>query len=141
MSLRPGYELHHRAPSVEEYLDLRRRTGLHAKSPAQAEQALRGSWATCHVTGPSGGAVAMGRVVGDGGWYFVVADMATLPEHQRRGIGRAVLEHLLTEIRTRAPGEAYVALTAGDAGRRLYEHAGFRALGGDQTGMQLVLPG
>jgi hypothetical protein len=53
--------------------------------------------------------------------------------------GRAVLGHLLSEIRTRAPEEAYVALTADVAGRHLYEQAGFRAFTADQTGMQLVL--
>jgi len=33
----------------------------------------------------------MGRVIGDGGWYFHIVDMAVLPEHQRRGLGDAVL--------------------------------------------------
>jgi hypothetical protein len=28
----------------------------------------------------------MGRVIGDGGWYFHVVDMAVLPEHQRRDL-------------------------------------------------------
>ncbi len=81
----------------------------------------------------------MGRVVGDGGWYFVVADMVTDPGHQRRGVGRAVLDHLLADVRRRAPGEPYVTLAADDAGQRLYEQAGFRAFGVGQTGMQLVL--
>lgn len=80
----------------------------------------------------------MGRAIGDGGWYFVVADMATAPDHQRRGLGRAVIDHLHADIERRAPGEPYVTL-ADAAGRRLYEHAGFTAFTPDQTGMQLVL--
>ena len=34
--------------------------------------------------------VGMGRILGDGGWYFHVVDMAVLPEHQRRGLGDVV---------------------------------------------------
>ena len=31
--------------------------------------------------------VGMGRLLGAGGWYFHVLDMAVLPDHQRRGLG------------------------------------------------------
>ncbi|MBO9556278.1 GNAT family N-acetyltransferase [Cellulomonas sp.] len=139
MTLPPGYALLDGPPTVDDYLRLRQVAGLHPKSPPQAERALGGSWSACHVTGPDGETVAMGRVVGDDGWYFVVADMVTAPDHQRRGVGRAVLDHLLADVRARAPEEPYVTLTADDAGRRLYAQAGFTAFGAGQTGMQLVL--
>lgn len=140
MALPAGYALHVGPPSLDDYLRLRRESGLRPKSPEQGAHALQGSWSSCHVTAPDAHTVAMGRVVGDGGWYFVVADMATAPDHQRRGLGRAVLDHLLADIRARAPGDPYVTLTADAAGRRLYEQAGFTAFTADQTGMQLVLP-
>jgi GNAT superfamily N-acetyltransferase len=73
----------------------------------------------------SGQTVAMGRVIGDGGWYFLVADMATLPEHQKKGLGRAVLSALLDEITDRAPAGASVTLMADPPGQRLYEQLGF----------------
>ena len=81
----------------------------------------------------------MGRIVGDGGWYFLIADMATLPEHQGKGLGSAVLDSLLDEIRTQAPQGAYVTLTADPPGRRLYESRGFSDVAPDRTGMHLVL--
>ena len=37
---------------------------------------------------------ARGRVIGDGGWYFHIADMATLPEHQGRGLGHRLYESM-----------------------------------------------
>ena len=67
----------------------------------------------------------MGRVIGDGGWYFHVVDMAVLPDHQRRGLGDLVLSHLLDVIATEAPPGAYVSLMADPPGRRLYERHGF----------------
>jgi len=142
MPVPDGYTLRPVAPPVDDYVRLRRDAGLREKSAAQALPVVTRSWSFCHVTEDrTGEVVAMGRVLGDGGWYFVVADMVTLPDHQRRGIGRAVLDHLVADIRDRAPDGAYVSLTADAAGIRLYERAGFTRLTTGQTAMQRVLSG
>jgi GNAT superfamily N-acetyltransferase len=57
-----------------------------------------------------------------------LASMATEPQHRRQGHGQAVLEALLgwcTSV-----GMTRVDLRATPDGRRLYERAGFRELGG-----------
>ncbi|WP_206330443.1 GNAT family N-acetyltransferase [Modestobacter sp. KNN46-3] len=131
-----GYELRDVAPQVEEYLTLRRRSGLSPKTSNQATAALSGSWAAASVV-HSGTAVAMGRVIGDGGWYFHVVDMAVLPEHQRRGLGDAVLTRLLARIAAVAPPNAYVNLLADPPGRRLYARHGFVETAPDSIGMAL----
>jgi ribosomal protein S18 acetylase RimI-like enzyme len=96
MSLMSAYELRPGTPSVEDYLRLRREAGLTPRTSEQAIRALPGSWRACRVTHrPDGITVGMGRVIGDGGWYFHVVDMAVLPAHQRQGIGDAILTHLL----------------------------------------------
>ena len=82
----------------------------------------------------------MGRVVGDGAWRFLIADMAILPEHQGRGIGGAILDALLAHITEHAPPGAYVTLTADPPGRRLYEQRGFVDVTPGRTGMHLVMP-
>src|SRR5512144_645473 len=102
--LRDGYRLVEAAPGVEDYLALRERAGLSPKTREQAMAALPGSWAACHVVHEaSGETVGMGRVLGDGGWYFHIVDMAVLPAHQRRGLGDAILSSLLERIRADAP--------------------------------------
>src|SRR5262245_6227201 len=94
------YRLISTVPAVSDHVTLRARAGLSPTSRRQAEAGLRGSWTGCHVVHvPSGDTVAMGRVIGDGGCFFQVVDMAVLPQHQRRGIGQAVLAHLLDRIR------------------------------------------
>lgn len=151
-SLAPGYRLLLEPPTVDEYRRLRAVSGLSPKSAGQAEGAIAGTWTwrTVRRAAPDapgrggrgadqpGEAVAMGRVIGDGGWYFLVADMATLPEHQGRGIGKAVLRSLLAEIRERAEPGAYVTLTADPPGRRLYEAHGFADVAPARTGMSLL---
>ncbi len=140
MNLPPSYTLVNEPPTLEEYLRLRRDSGLTPKNEAQGAGALAGSWSFCHVRSTADDtAVAMGRVIGDGGWYFHVADMATLPEHQRLGLGRVILDNLLDGIRTGAPARPWVTLFADGPGRRLYASAGFTESAPSSLGMQMIL--
>lgn len=123
-------------PTLEDYLHLRAASGLTPKTAVQGEGALAGSWCWS-VVRHEGRAVALGRVIGDGGWYFHIADMATLPEHQGRGLGRRVLADLLAQIDEVAPDEPYVTLMADAPGRRLYESMGFVETAPTSLGMRL----
>ena len=120
-----SYELVPTPPALPEYLVLRASAGLSPKTEVQARGALANSWAFCHVRDDRGTAVAMGRALGDGGWYFHIADVATDPAHQRRGLGRRVLEWLLAEIARRAPANPYISLLADAPGQPLYRALGF----------------
>jgi ribosomal protein S18 acetylase RimI-like enzyme len=139
-SLTPGYRLVDGPPAVIDYLALRQRSGLSPRRDDQAAVAVRGSWAAVHIRHDgSGSTVGMGRVIGDGGWYFHIVDVAVLPEHQRRGLGDAILTALLNAIRTHAPAGAYVNLLADAPGRRLYQRHGFRDTGPRSVGMAQTL--
>ncbi|KAI8946488.1 putative GNAT family N-acetyltransferase [Xylaria longipes] len=135
-----GYVLVEGYPSVEDYLHVRTTSGLRPKTAEQASGSLQGSWYGVYVaeeTVPTR-AVAMGRIIGDGGWYFLVADMATLPEHQRKGLGNAIMTNLLARVRSHAPkGTAYVVLGADAPGRKLYGKHGFRDTMPAEMGMSL----
>ena len=137
----PGYRLVMAAPSIGDYLRLRRETGLTPKTEEQATAALPGSLAAWHVVEEATGAtVGMGRLLGDGGWYFHIVDMAVLPAHQRRGIGDAVLTAILDHIRRTAPPRAFVSLMADPPGRRLYDRHGFFETAPEHVGLALRLP-
>ncbi|MBY9075162.1 GNAT family N-acetyltransferase [Nocardioides sp. WL0053] len=121
-----GYALHAGVPTPTDYVRLRQDSGLTPRTLEQANRALPGSWVACHVIDVEDGAtVGMGRLIGDGGWYFHVVDMAVLPPHQRRGIGNQVLTWLLDRVREAAPPGACVSLMADPPGRRLYARHGF----------------
>ena len=78
----------------------------------------------------------MGRAIGDSGWCFLIADIATDPAHQRRGIGRAVLEELLSTILLTAPDNPYIVVLADAPGRPLYHSTGFVEAAPHSIGMQ-----
>ncbi|KAI1270439.1 putative GNAT family N-acetyltransferase [Xylariaceae sp. FL1019] len=111
-------------PSVAHYLNLRLTSGLSAKTEAQATAAIKGSWYGVYVAEAATPerAIAMGRLVGDGGWYFLV----TLPGHQRQGLGDVVLRKLLARVELYGgEGTALVTLSADVKGRKLYKKNGF----------------
>lgn len=134
----PAYRLEMTPPSVADYVRLRRDSGLSPKTEAQAAAAVTGSWCFCHAVGPGAESVGMGRVIGDGGWYFHIADMAVAPEHQRKGIGDAILSALLSAIADVALPDPYVTLMADAPGRRLYERHGFVPTAPHSIGMKLA---
>lgn len=135
-----GYRLLDGPPPLADYLALRERSGLSPRRPDQAAAALEGGWAALTVIHMETSAiVGMGRVIGDGGWYFHVIDMAVLPEHQRRGLGDAILGALLARIRAQAPPGAYVSLLADPPGRKLYQRHGFTETAPGSVGMAQLL--
>jgi GNAT superfamily N-acetyltransferase len=143
--LPPGYAIHQGVPPVAAYRRLRAEAGgLSLKSEQQAAGVARGTYYGCYVvfTPPTSKdveagcksvtdiapeIVGMGRIIGDGAWYFHIADMAVLPSYQRKGLGDAILDHLLQHIRTHAAEgeEPYVTLFADPPGRKLYAKHGF----------------
>ena len=116
-----------------EYRSLRAAVGWSAPlaDDAALQAALARTWNV--VAREAGAVVGMGRLLDDGALYATVWDMIVAPEAQRRGIGTAVLQHLLRQ----AAGRTIVALVATAAGRGLYERHGFRAEDGGGTGMFL----
>ncbi len=132
------YRLIDGPPSLSDYLRLRSESGLTPRRRDQAEAALAGSWSAVHLDAGEE-TVGMGRVLGDGGWYFHVVDMAILPGHQGRGLGSAILGALLDGIRDRAPEGAFVNLLADPPGRALYRRFGFLETAPDSVGMALTL--
>lgn len=140
VTLPSGYRLVEGPPSITDYLALRIKAGLSPVTEAQAAAALPGAWCRYHIVHePTGVSAAMGGVIGDGGWYFHVVDMAVLPEHQRKGLGNVILTTLMDRIRRDSPPGAYVNLFADPPGRPLYKKHGFVEAAPDEMGMKTLL--
>lgn len=134
-----GYELAAETPPAEDYLRLRVAAGLSRKSPAGAVIGLANSWHAV-VVRHGGEIVGMGRVIGDGGLFFMVVDIAVEPAHQGRGLGKAIMAALVERLRAAAPSRAHVVLIADGEAHRLYAQYGFTLTAPGGVGMQMVIP-
>jgi len=119
-----SYTTLHATPSAAAYQHLRVASGL---SPKSAEAAARGLPNTLFgVQVLHGGEpVGMGRVIGDGGTAFQVVDIAVLPEHQGRGLGRRIMEEIAAWLQANVPPSGYVSLLADVPADALYGQFGF----------------
>lgn len=118
------YVLTERFPDLDDYRRLRAATGLSKK---RTEAAARGLPNTVYGVSLLHGdeVIGMGRIVGDGGCFFFVVDVAVEPAHQRRGLGKRIMGALDAWLRANAPDTAHVALFADGEARHLYAQYGF----------------
>ncbi|KWX86490.1 GNAT family acetyltransferase [Paenibacillus riograndensis] len=128
-------ELRHERPSVEQYLALRMEAGLSAMSAEGAEIGLPRSIFAVTLY-EEGSLVGMGRVIGDGGCFFQVTDIAVKPSCQGRGLGKIIMREIRSFLDT-VPERAYISLIADGEAARLYAQHGFEPVMPDSQGMFL----
>ena len=133
-----GIELVERFPGVDDYRRLRVAAGM---TPKSEEAARRGLPNTLHGVSllDKGDVVGMGRVIGDGGCFFVVVDIAVVPELQGRGLGRRIMGALDAWLRANVPESAYVSLVADGDAKHLYAKFGFVDTAPQSINMEYVM--
>lgn len=99
---------------------------------------LAGSSCGTVVLDEAGAIVAMGRVVGDGAFFFYVQDVAVHPQHRHRGLGTMVVERLQAQVTALAGGTAFLGLFSTPDAESLYQRTGFARRPG-LTGMWQIL--
>jgi GNAT superfamily N-acetyltransferase len=125
-------------PGVDDYRRLRSVAGL---SPKSAEAAVLGLANTLYGVSLKQGddIIGMGRIIGDGGCFFVVVDIAVQPEYQRRGLGKRIMTALDAWLRAHAPESSNVSLFADGDARHLYARFGFVEAGPVSVGMDYTV--
>jgi GNAT superfamily N-acetyltransferase len=120
------YEAREEVPLVSVYIDIRLRAGLSRKSVEAATIGLKnGLYSVVIYSGST--PVGIGRVIGDGGCFFEIVDVAVLPEHQKKGAGHLIMQSLMAYIHANALPTAYVSLMADHGTPKFYERYGFEA--------------
>ncbi|MET0808474.1 MAG: GNAT family N-acetyltransferase [Pseudoxanthomonas sp.] len=129
-----------RFPGIDDYRRLRSEAGL---SPKSAEAATRGLANTLFGVSLLDGdrCIGMGRIIGDGGCFFVVVDIAVLPGYQGRGHGKRIMAALDAWLHANALASAHVSLFADGKARELYAQYGFVQAGPVSVGMHYTVKG
>lgn len=125
-------------PGEAEYRALRSAAGLSTMTPEGAQLGLPASWCSVCIR-HDGELIGMGRVVGDGGLFLFVVDIAVAPAWQGQGLGKRIMQALMDEVHARAPARTMVGLIADGKAHRLYEKFGFRLTAPGAQGMLLRL--
>lgn len=136
MSQSTTYHLKLTTPDVATYRSLRTRSGLSGKTEAAATRGLPGTLFAVQVLYGED-VVGMGRVIGDGGCFYQVCDIAVLPEHQGKGLGKRIMQAIRDYIDSEAPESAYISLIADGKAQDLYAQFGFVHTAPASVGMAL----
>lgn len=137
MSAASPYTIRLAIPGIATYQHLRVTAGLSPKSTAAAAKGLPHSLFAVQIL-QGDDVVGMGRVIGDGGCFFQVVDIAVLPAHQGQGLGKMIMREIMHFIDTDVPASAYVSLIADGQAQDLYAQFGFRHTAPASVGMALV---
>lgn len=119
-----NYEIRTEIPSVKNYIEIRLKAGLSRKSEEAATVGLKNSIFGV-VVYFNNIPIGIGRIIGDGGCFFEITDMAVLPEHQHKGVGTLIMNALVAWLMGNAPVTAYVSLMADHGTPEFYAKFGF----------------
>lgn len=120
--------------SYDDYYRLRESAAWLNFSREQTEKALNNSLYTV-VAEDDGKVVGMGRMTGDG-LYYLIVDIVVQPDHQKKGIGSAIIDMMIDYVDRETPigGRSSVQLTAEKGKETFYEKKGFKLIPHEHCG-------
>jgi catechol 2,3-dioxygenase-like lactoylglutathione lyase family enzyme len=125
----PGYiRLEQRLPTVEESVALTKAVGWNRTVEILRVSLKNSLYGVVAIDGRdphNQRIVGSIRVIGDGGTFFYIQDVAVLPEFQNQRIGSAMMELTMAWLKTAAPKGAWIGLFTGKPG--FYERHGFKS--------------
>ncbi len=124
--------------SIEDYNVLRQSVDFISIRPKRAKIALENSLYTL-IALDGNKPIGMARVVGDGGYVYFICDVIVRPEYQSQGIGRQIIEQVLSWLEHQVEeGETIMVNLMSAMGKEeFYEKHGFhkRPFGNHGSGM------
>jgi len=122
-------------PSIQTYQALRLGSGLSGKTDEAAVRGLPNTLFAVQILDAESQPVGMGRVIGDGGCFFQVVDIAVLKAHQGKGLGKRIMGEIRKYIDASVPPSGYVSLIADGQAQDLYAQFGFVQTAPSSVGM------
>lgn len=122
------------APSAEDYVSLRLRSGMGNKDLKRSEVALKNSLFIVALYDEEK-LIGFGRVVGDGGITYVVSDIMVDKDYQRRGLAEQVMKAIDGYFEENTYEDSYICLIANHPADLLYNKHKFEYLPENKYGM------
>ena len=122
----------------KQFVQLRESVGW----PIPSERAVQTSLKNTEfcVAAYSGNELAgMGRIVGDKGFIYFIADVIVKPEYQGNKIGRRIMESIMAYLDKHAPENSYITLMSARGKEEFYEKFGFFKRPTDKYGYGMMI--
>ena len=122
------YVIEQNTLTPEEHMALWESAGWGSLDRELVETSLRNSYAAFAVRDGER-AVAMARLIGDGGMAFFLKDLIVSPEYQGKGIGSELLEHIEDFIRgeLKEGWRSFLQLISAKGKEEFYLKCGYKA--------------
>ncbi|KAA3664647.1 MAG: N-acetyltransferase [Chloroflexi bacterium] len=133
------FKIIERLPTLPEYYQLCKAVGWEEVINFEAAHKAISNSTYAIIAESNGKTIGMGRIVGDGAIFFYIQDIAVDPEYQGNGVGKAIMNHLISWTHEHAPPQAFVALFAAKGTIPFYQQHGFAQHEG-LTGIFQVIP-
>lgn len=104
---------------------LRQRCGWRIYEPSIATKALSNSLFCVVAEDANGIPIGMGRLVGDGHIYIHVQDVLVIPEFQRMGVGRRIMNEIFKWLGEKVADNTNIGLFASKGRESFYRQYGF----------------
>jgi len=132
--LSSAYELIEKIPTVEEYQSLRNTVGWSKVNDTAVNMSLKNSlYSVCLYNNNQ--IIGMGRIIGDAGIYYYIQDVIVLPNFQRKGLGKKIMNSIVKYLADNADSTAFIGLMAAKGFWKFYEDYGFQRRPSDAPGM------
>ena len=115
----------HRAPTVDEYNNLRRSVEWPVFDEAIVNRALGNTLFAVVAVNEEGEAIGMGRVLGDNAVYFHIQDVIVRSDCQGIGVGDMVMKALLDYIENHCVKNSNIGLMCSKGREPFYRGFGF----------------
>jgi ribosomal protein S18 acetylase RimI-like enzyme len=122
------------APSAEDYVSLRLRSGMGNKDLKRSEIAINNSLFIVALYDEEK-LIGFGRVVGDGGITYVVSDIMVDKDYQRRGLAEQIMKAIDGYFEENTHEDSYICLIANRPADLLYNKHKFEYLPENKYGM------
>lgn len=126
--------------SEEDYNHLRKAVGWNVLDKEQAERGL-GNSSFVTVAYKDGKVIGTARVVTDGGYIAIIADVMVLPEFQGQGIGKQLLNNVIEYLKASINNNQclMINLMAAPNKERFYKKFGFIERPNENMGAGMVM--
>lgn len=83
--------------------------------------------------------IGMGRILGDKGFIFFIADIIVKPQYQGKKIGAKIMDSIMSYLYKNAPENSYITLMAAKGKEEFYEKFGFFKRPTDKYGCGMMI--